>query len=203
MPTLTGELCPLIDLVSFDEKKFVLDFATKSIFVASNDDEALFHSYTGQSALSVMVMGAYDKDGPGPIVFLEEGDKVSASSFAAYLRRYLLPFFVARGKKVGIFDNAPPHKGCARAVYGELGLVCSDHPANSPEVNPVELVWNRMVNMVMQNIPWGTRITKQIFQREIRRAWAVCAGPGMFEKDMMHVAAIMAKIKQHDGGNMF
>ena len=170
-------------------------------------------------------MGCYDERGPGPLHICKKGDKINASSFALYIRNEMLPFFEQRNKCCGLFDNAKPHKGaafpeahinchalvdnakphkgCAQAVFTELGIMASDHPPNSPDMNPIELVWQRMAYMVNSNLPWETGFTYERFEREIQRAWLACATRDLFLKDMKHVASILKKVEENKGGNMF
>jgi len=203
VPLVTGELVKMLDLISFDEKLFVAEMKQKHIYVVDRSDVAQFITGTGSMAHKVMVMGAYDEMGAGPLQMCDQGEKINASTFAQYLRTRLMSFLNARNKCCGIFDNAGPHKGVALPVFTELGIKTTDHPANSPDLNPIELCWARMADMVSANLPWGENFSLARFKLEIDRAWITCAGPGTFTKDMQHVAKILDKVQTHNGGNKF
>jgi len=47
------------------------------------------------------------------------------------------------GKEVWVMeDGAPPHQGRAKKVRRELGIPSAFHPGNSPDLNPIEPLWD-------------------------------------------------------------
>lgn len=198
-----GGRIPLIDVVMHDEKQFVANVKTREVYVLQEDDPHLISLKKGKSG-SVMVSGIYDRHGRGPLCFVDEGDTIDACHFSRMLEKDFLPFFKQRKKHVGLFDNAKPHVAfTTKATFFSLGLKKVKHCANSPDYNPIELVWSRMQHMVQQNLPWGKNITIAMLKKEIQRAWVACATSELFEKDCMHVTDCMLKSLACNGGNMY
>ena len=151
-----------------------------------------------------MCCGAYDADGAGPLSICGKGAKIASTTFSQIVKDDILPFFMDRQKTVGLFDNAPSHVGGSTlGVLLELGIVRSRQPPRSPDLNPIELVWNRMAMRVNRALPWGETITREQVIAEIKKAWELEATASCFEKDMLHVCEIMHKVIHAEGGNMF
>ena len=91
------------------------------------------------------------------------------------------------GRSAVAYLTTLAHRRGVRSLSSESWELAADHVANSPELNPIELVWARMAHMVNSNVPWGENISLTRFKEEIERAWIACAGPGTFIKDMEQV----------------
>ena len=194
----------LIDVVAYDEKLFVLDMKKRVMYVGDVKDPKLCvaGSTSSGSAMRVMVAGCYDRGGAGPLIFCPKGENITGCGFGKMLREELLPFFQARGKCVGLFDNAGPHvSDVASGVFMEIGIIRVKHTARSPDFNPIELVWARMMWRVCKALPWGKHISRALFCATIKSAWAVEAQ--IFESDLAHVMSCMRKCVLCNGGNKY
>ena len=204
MPIDDGGKCLFKDVIAHDEKLFVADMGKRACYVGTVDELQQYVACSGTGSLRVMVSGMYDSGGPGPIIFLNPGETVNAGKFSQQLTNVFAPFFAARHKRHGLFDNASPHiGGTTVGTFYKLGIVRVRHPQNSPDLNPIELVWNRMQMQINRTLPWTKHITQDIFNEHIRRAWYVCASGDSFQKDMQHVAKCMIAAHATDGGNTY
>ena len=189
-------------MIAYDEKLFVVELGKRAMYVFDNEDakKYLAGPTSRGSGIRVMVGGAYDMEGPGPLHFFDS-EKVTAAGFGKLVRDTLYPYFVQQQKKVGLFDNAPSHKGVASGIFCELGIVRLDHPARSPDFNPIELCWNRMQQRINSSLPWDKHITVEMLKAAIWAAWQMEAQ--YFESDMLHVVKVMDKAFIAKGGNKF
>ena len=114
-----------------------------------------------------------------------------------------LPYFKRVKKSVGLFDNAKPHiAGTTKGFFFRMGLKKIKHCPNSPDFNCIELVWQRMVEMMRKNLPW-VYVSRDTMIKEIRRAWLVQASAVNFSKDVVHIDDNMRKSMVLNGGNMY
>jgi transposase len=128
-------------------------------------------SATVKHSPSRMFWGCFCYEGLGPLVALR--GSVTGEMHAQTLRRHAFPTmrkFFPRGNGVFQEDNARPHTSkIASAAREESGLKFLPWPAQSPDLNPIENLWNDVKNKVYG----GGKKPKNIkgLEKIVRTAW--------------------------------
>ncbi len=90
-------------------------------------------------------------------------DSVNGQSFEAFIREYLLP--VLNPGDVVVWDNLPVHKmETIKALVKSCGARIVLLPPYSPELNPIELLWSKLKQLVRGFAPK----TKRAFNRALK-----------------------------------
>ena len=117
----------------------------------------------------VMVWGCFSGlKGRGGLYFLPKGTTMNSDRYIDCLDNHLLPFMRRHGCKRFLQDGAPCHtskKTLAHLKDQPFAIV--DWPGNSPDLNPIENLWNWMKDQ-LQSI----NITSvPMLQVELKRLW--------------------------------
>ena len=97
-------------------------------------------------------------------------------------------------------DNAPSH--VSRYTIAELERrviqLLRPWPANSPDLNPIETIWNRMKDWIQRNYPPFMKLAE--LRVAVTRAW----NEGITSRDLCRVLdsmpSRMATVLQNNGG---
>jgi len=131
-----------------------------------NEQKYSAKSYAHQGG-SLMFWGAINFYGQGNLVLVE--NSLISANYEAPLRRAIPPILHALGLRGAILiqDHAPCHD--AQLVQNTLGgpgpRALPNYPANSPDLNPLDLVWDYWKTRVKRRNP-QTLVQLRIFAYE-------------------------------------
>ena len=113
-----------------------------------------FTKKTVKHPASVMVWGCFSAFGRGRLSFLEKGATMNTPRYIAVLEEKMLPEFRARRLDWFLQDGAPCHKSKGTMSFLEQnGVSVMDWPGNSPDLNPIENLWEVMKKIVEEKEP--------------------------------------------------
>jgi transposase len=119
---------------------------------------------TVQKSDGIMLWGCFCKDQLGPLVLVD--GRITADRYIRLLRQHLLPFLNTLGHDTYLFqdDNAPVHTARRTKEWKErnLGDSTLPWPAQSPDLNPIEHLWDVLERRVRLRNP-KTKNKVQLF----------------------------------------
>ena len=141
-----------------DESRFTLSFNDGRIHVWRRQGER-FHDcavreHDRYGGGSVMVWGGIHLNGRTPL-HLVQGTLTGARYRDDILRPIVMPTLRAMGRgSILQDDNAPPHRAMvARAFLQQQNIPRMDWPARSPDLAPIEHLWDSLGRSVRDNHP--------------------------------------------------
>lgn len=140
--------------------------------------ECLEPAFT-QSPVRVMVWGCIMKGRKGPLVVLEypggkgggfNADRYKAQVLEKVLREFYAEMNKQRGKVLFMQDGAPSHRdGRTKQWLHDHNISCLFHPANSPDLNPIEHIWHE-IKKIIRALPKQPGNVKAL-REAIHKAW--------------------------------
>ena len=173
-------------VVFSDESAFLLKRQSKTGRVIREKGKG-FHPFNVKPRFKTLgkkvhVWGCFSKSGVGPLVFLEEN--VTAYTYVELLDEHVIEYFdelERRHKSQFTFqqDNAPAHTADSvtgnqnegREAIGwfeENGIPLLHHPGNSPDLNPIENLWDILDNE-LRKMPQTDSVEE--FKERIKSLW--------------------------------
>jgi hypothetical protein len=166
-----------------DEKLFVADALVNrrnsrylTDLPVTEVDESVRVSPFSKAPAKVMVLGIVASDGKKcPIIFVPNGEKVTADSYQALLRRHVIPWLSAtypEGNYVFQQDGAPAHTANSTQLFIESNMAANWSktvwPPYSPDLNLLDYgIWGVMQAKVNAT----SHENKSALARTIRREW--------------------------------
>ena len=139
-----------------DENCFRLVHHNGRVFVRRLPEEELNPNVIQHSVASksmVMVWGAVSREGIGPLVRVKGNMDGNGylDLFRFRLKRYYPDLY--NGNQIFLDDNAPPHNSnVVSEWFNKFGIQRTLWPANSPDLNIIEDVWNKMKYEIREKI---------------------------------------------------
>lgn len=103
----------------------------------------------------IMVWGCFTKDSLGPLIRLD--GKITSKGYINILNDHLLPYMdTFENKENFVFqdDNAPVHTAkVVKKWKEEKNLTCLPWPAQSPDLNPIEHLWDALEKKIRARKP--------------------------------------------------
>jgi transposase len=120
---------------------------------------------------SVMVWACFTGDvGRGGLYFLPKNVTMNGERYKEVLENHLLPFMEIHRASHFLQDGAPCHTSKkVKDFLKEKDVVVMDWPGNSPDLNPIENVWNNMKNKLRKKAITSV----PVLQQEIMKLWVL------------------------------
>ena len=179
--------------VMFSDESTFSQFATSTKLVRRPKNQRYNTRYvvpTVKNAPTVMVWGSFSGRGRGGIWFMPKNMTINGTVYLGILKDKLQPRMNINACTIFQQDGAPCHQ--ARAVKQWLhqqGIeIVGPWPGSSPDLNPIENLWNTMKRLVAQHKP----TSEQCLINAIKHVWTNEITPAYCES---LVSSMPARVK--------
>jgi transposase len=160
-----------------DEKKFKLDCPDGNIYlwrIVDPSDPRYVPEYNlwrrQKGGGGVLVWASFSALGTGNLVFTEE--TMDGNSYRKMMQEFMLPYFNQNRAQFNYFmqDNAPPHTTKVnKKWFARHNIPLLDWPACSPDLNPIENLWQMLSDRIYANVGGFSSIAQ--LKNAIEREW--------------------------------
>jgi hypothetical protein len=120
-----------------------------------------------------MFWGSFSgSSGKGPILFWEkEWGTITAKTYCERVVPLICGWFRIHPDHQFMQDNASPHKAALTLEdMKERGIQVIEWPPYSPDLNPIEWVWNKMKDWLMEHYP-NPNLSYDQLRQAVHEAW--------------------------------
>ncbi|KHJ83874.1 hypothetical protein OESDEN_16419 [Oesophagostomum dentatum] len=192
-----GEL--FLDCIFTDESTFQLGCSTHYNYYEEGNEKARLRSRAKHSA-KLHVWGGISSRGTTDIAIFNGKVRMDSKIYCDILEECYLGFSnrVFNGKARLVQDNAPSHKSAYTLKrLDQWGVEAINWPAESPDLNPIELVWGSMKSHMRRVNPR----TIADLESEIRTYWKEMT-PEICRRYIDGIQWRMPLVVAADGGNI-
>ena len=150
-------VCTLDNVIWTDETRVASHPNNRRISVWTNQSEAPIQVKMHSGGNSVMFWGCFSKHGTGPLVSIQ--GSMNSAEYISVLTEELIPEFIrAKNAIPGTWrlmqDNAPCHTAnSVKAFLRQRRVELIEWPPYSPDLNPIENLWQWMKRQLETNYP--------------------------------------------------
>ncbi|RCN46359.1 hypothetical protein ANCCAN_07653 [Ancylostoma caninum] len=187
------------DCVFTDESTVQIDCSTKFCYVKNGNHNPRLRSRAKHPA-KLHIWGGISARGRTHLAILPGHVRINSRIYCNIIERCLLPFIrkVHNGFAQIVQDNAPAHTSRFTVEkFREWGLSSVEWPPESPDLNPIELVWGRMKTAIRSQ-----RIRNlSDLKTAIKRNWNTLS-PELCARYIGGIRKRMMLICEQNGGNI-
>lgn len=188
-----------------DESKFQIFGSNRRVFVRRSKDERALEACTVQSVKhgggSVMVWGCFGNNKPGHLIKID--GKLNKEGYLKILQENAISSGMNLIELNFVFqqDNDPKHssklcQGFLQQKQNEKILQVMKWPSQSPDLSPIELVWDELDRRVKNRCPSSSAQLWQHLQSEWKSL-----DPEYFGKLIKRMSKICEEIIKNKGGH--
>ncbi|GFY11390.1 transposable element Tcb2 transposase [Trichonephila clavipes] len=158
-----------------DESRFSVHPDNRHIFIwrerGSRNNPAFVHESIRFGGGGVLVYGGISIDGRTDLYIIRDGPLTARRYRDGILRRIVVPYAAAIGDDFILMDdNCRPHRAnLVEDFFFKEGFVRMEWPACSPDMNPVEHVWDALGRRVAGRQPLPQSL--QEIERALLKEW--------------------------------
>ncbi|GMR40265.1 hypothetical protein PMAYCL1PPCAC_10460, partial [Pristionchus mayeri] len=154
-------------------------------------------------SLQLMIWGGISWEGATPIVILRRGTKVDGGVYQTMLHKVYRPWAKKKygGEVTLVQDNARCHVSeSTRSYMANEEIETMEWPAESPDLNPVEMAWAHMKQWLQSNDK-GASLTS--LEEGIREWWSTKLTKDHCRKLILRMQKQMKKVVEAKGGPVY
>jgi transposase len=190
------------NVVFTDECTVVLDRHSRKGFMRTTDARISLLKPRVKHPVQVHVWAGISWYGATRICIFDGKIRMNAPLFCRILKEYYLPFHEQYRSRTGgspvlQMDNDPKHTSAfAKSWMARNGVVTMQWPAESPDLNPIELVWHQLKHYLRRKKPTDKASLIEL----IKRFWKKYMTEQLCRKYIQHIQTVLPLVRERKGG---